>query len=378
MSPSAIAETVVAAIPIHTKSLATDNNNTSSSSSSSGLPRPLTLGGALDKYEHFDVTPIIGREFPTANLVEWLNAPNADELIRDLAITISQRGVVFFRAQDGLTNDLQKKLILRLGELTGRPATSGLHIHPVLNSERDLGGEDPEISTISSVQHDKIYKSLDKKEQPTKKQNSAQWHSDIAFEPVPADYTSLRLVELPKTGGDTLWASGYEIYDRISAPYQKFLESLTVTFQQPGFNRAAAEGGFELHPGPRGAPENVGTELKAVHPVVRTNPVTGWKSVFPVGGHVKHINDVTDRESKALLDWFLDLVYRNHELQVRFKWQNKNDIAIWDNRSVFHTATFDYAGQGPRFGNRAVGLGEKPYLDPESTSRRAALGIELE
>jgi len=53
-------------------------------------------------------------------------------------------------------------------------------------------------------------------------------------------------------------------------------------------------------------------------------------------------------------------------------------IAIWDNRSVFHTATFDYDGQGPRFGNRAVGLGERPYLDPNSTSRRAALGIELD
>lgn len=33
-------------------------------------------------------------------------------------------------------------------------------------------------------------------------------------------------------------------------------------------------------------------------------------------------------------------------------------IAIWDNRSVFHTATFDYNGLGDRFGNRAVGLGE--------------------
>ena len=48
---------------------------------------PLQLSGALDKYEHFDVTPVIGREYPKANLVEWLNDPNADQLIRDLAIT---------------------------------------------------------------------------------------------------------------------------------------------------------------------------------------------------------------------------------------------------------------------------------------------------
>lgn len=50
-------------------------------------PEPLKLSGALDAYESFDSTPIIGREFPQARLVEWLNAPNSDELLRDLAIT---------------------------------------------------------------------------------------------------------------------------------------------------------------------------------------------------------------------------------------------------------------------------------------------------
>lgn len=34
---------------------------------------------------------------------------------------------------------------------------------------------------------------------------------------------------------DTLWASGYELYDRLSPPYQKFFESLTATYAQPGF-----------------------------------------------------------------------------------------------------------------------------------------------
>jgi len=48
---------------------------------------PLKLSGALDAYESFDVTPVIGREFTGVNLVEWLRAPNSDELIRDLAIT---------------------------------------------------------------------------------------------------------------------------------------------------------------------------------------------------------------------------------------------------------------------------------------------------
>lgn len=118
---------------------------------------------------------------------------------------VSQRGVVFFRAQDDLTNDLQKKLMLRLGELTGRPKTSGLHIHPLLNENLELGGDDPEISTISSKQFNKLRIGSNKgnsdEQTSLKKQNNAQWHSDIGFEPVPADYTSLRLVQLPETGG---------------------------------------------------------------------------------------------------------------------------------------------------------------------------------
>jgi hypothetical protein len=48
---------------------------------------PLKLSGALDHFESFDVTPIIGREFVGVNLAKWLKAPNSDELIRDLAIT---------------------------------------------------------------------------------------------------------------------------------------------------------------------------------------------------------------------------------------------------------------------------------------------------
>ncbi|KAH8816383.1 hypothetical protein F5884DRAFT_220021 [Xylogone sp. PMI_703] len=329
--------------------------------------------GALNQYEHFDVTPVIGREFVNVNLVDWLKAPNSDELLRELALTISQRGVVFFRAQDDLTADLQKELIQKIGLLSGKPETSGLHIHPILNPEREgYRVTDPEISTIDSELNKRVYPQQFRK----KKQSSGQWHSDIAFEKKPADYSSLRLVNLPKTGGDTLWASGYEIYDRISEPYQKFLEGLTATFEQPYFIDAAKKGGYQLYDKPRGAPENVGAELKAVHPVVRTNPVTGWKSIFPIGGHVGYINDVAEPESKALLDWFLRLLVENHDLQVRFKWKNTNDIAIWDNRSTFHSATFDYDTIGERYGVRTVSVGEAPFFDPQSKSRSEDLAAQ--
>ncbi|EKV10440.1 hypothetical protein PDIG_25760 [Penicillium digitatum PHI26] len=249
------------------------------------------------------------------------------------------------------------------------PSTSGLHIYPVANSGREHGVKDDEISVISSVGRKKLYKSRNSRKQSARR----EWHSDITFEPIPSNYTLLRLTELPQAGGDTLWASGYEVYDRISEPYQKFLESLTATYAQPEFNEIAKRNNFHIHVGPRGAPENVGEALIAEHPVIRTNPVTGWKSVIAVGSHVQKVNGVSEEESRHLLDWFVTLIVENHDLQVRNRWLTPNDLAIWDNRSVYHAATWDYDGLGPRTGHRAVGLGERPYLDPKSIGRREAL-----
>ena len=87
----------------------------------------------------------------------------------------------------------------------------------------------------------------------------------------------------------------------------------------------------------------------------------------------KRILELTPPESEATLDYLFKHISENHDLQVRFKW-SVNDVAIWDNRSTFHTATLDY-GNADREGNRAVSLGEVPYLDPKSRSRREALGL---
>jgi hypothetical protein len=53
---------------------------------SKGAKQPLHPSQSLDKFEHFDVTPVIGTEFKDVQLTSLLSAPNSDELIRDLAI----------------------------------------------------------------------------------------------------------------------------------------------------------------------------------------------------------------------------------------------------------------------------------------------------
>jgi alpha-ketoglutarate-dependent taurine dioxygenase len=239
---------------------------------------------------------------------------------------VSQRGVVFFRAQDNLNDDLQKQLVHKLGQLSGKPADSTLHIHPVLNNTNEFGVNDAQVSSISSVARKKMFRHENQRNK--RRYDSAQWHSDIQFEPFPADYTSLRLTQLPKTGGDTLWASGYELYDRFSKTYQKFFDSLTATYIGSGFLEAvkADPENVYIHAEARGHPQNVGKELTTVHPIVRTNPVTGWKSVWGIGPFPKEINELSLNESDELLKKFYNTILENHDLQVRFKWRNPNDI----------------------------------------------------
>jgi len=192
-----------------------------------------------------------------------------------------------------------------------------------LNDSSEFGVGDHAISTISSVQRKKLYVHDSPK---GRRYDAAQWHSDIQFEPYPADYTSLRLTQLPSTGGDTLWASGYDIYDSFSSAYQEFFDGLSATFVGEGFIKAAKEGRTTLYTDERGNPENVGAGLSAVHPVVRTNPVTGWKSIYALGNFPKEINQLTHEEGQELIERFTNVIYKNHDIQVRFKWRNENDI----------------------------------------------------
>lgn len=67
------------------------SNKLKSLSGSEQTKKPLKVKGVLEQFKYFDVTPILGREFQDVNLLQWLRAPNSDDLIRDLAITSKSR-----------------------------------------------------------------------------------------------------------------------------------------------------------------------------------------------------------------------------------------------------------------------------------------------
>ena len=105
-------------------------------------------------------------------------------------------------------------------------------------------------------------------------------------------------------------------------------------------------------------PENLDSNNNS-SPVIRTHPITGYKSLFVNKGWVyavyscpltaltcfphlrftKRIVELHPEESANLLDYLYRHISENHDLQVRFRWE-KDSVAIWDNRATFHTATY--------------------------------------
>lgn len=133
-------------------------------------------------------------------------------------------------------------------------------------------------------------------------------HTDVSFENVPSDYACLSIRTFPENGGgDTLWASSYEAYDRLSPAMQQMLEGLTATHTGEKFVELARLKGEPLREN-RGSPENIGQDLVARHPIIRTNPVTGWKGLFVNGEFTRRINEVTQGESDALLAFLFEHV----------------------------------------------------------------------
>lgn len=130
-------------------------------------------------------------------------------------------------------------------------------------------------------------------------------------------------------------ASAYEAYDRLSPAYARFIEGLTAYREAKRFVDIAERLGNPLREGFRGNPLNVGPGLEANHPLVRTNPITGWKGLFVNKGFTKRINELTSDESEKTLTYLFALTIDNHDRQVRFKRQ-KNDVAIWSNTSTVH------------------------------------------
>ena len=171
--------------------------------------------------------------------------------------------------------------------------------------------------------------------------------------------TILHLHQVPPQGGDTLWANMYAAYAALSPSLQALLERLTAQ------HAADYTGVYGDHPPQREFP-------RAVHPVVRTHPVTRRKALFVNSSFTKRIQELSVHESRALLDFLFEHV-KHPAFQCRFHWE-AGSVAMWDNRCTQHLAVWDYYPDTRR-GLRVTVQGDRPFL--ETGADRSTAGARV-
>jgi len=164
----------------------------------------------------------------------------------------------------------------------------------------------------------------------------SHWHSDYSYKKVTANATLLHALEIPAEGGDTIFADMTAAYEALPAEMRARIDGLKARHQ------------YRWHRDRR-HPESRWTMISAderrrtptvVHPVVRTHPETGRRSIFVFPGvstGVKDIVGLAPADSDNLLRSIFD-----HCTQPRFQYRHKwrgRDLVTWDNRAVMHHAT---------------------------------------
>ena len=266
-----------------------------------------------------DLTESIGTVLENVQLSQ-LNGQQLDEL----ALLVTERGVVFFRDQD-LTTEGQVKLFKHYGTLDKHPAQKDKEYFDIRGSTQDHR----EIAAYTPWP-------------------SGDFHADTSFEINPPSYSMLRMEEHPDVGGDTAWVSQYGLYDALSKALQKFVDGLHAVHT----SRLQYDTILDLWgTGPNRRP------IDTHHPAVRTHPVTGLKALNINPGFVTGFAELKKYESDKLLDFFHTHVHAADDHYVRWKWQ-VGSVAMWDNRCTVHRV-IPGSYTTPRQGIRTTVFGEK-------------------
>lgn len=246
----------------------------------------------------------------------------------ELARLVAERGVVVLRNQD-LTPDQ----LVAFGSYFGAPERP-LHQHPSSGVPRRRGLDDVHV-----VWHDETMRPSDAHYTATD-----LWHADMSQELNSLGLTALYNITNPvQGGGDTLFSSGYGLYDALSPQMQTYLESLSALHSGVDQSNGAAGAGLHIR---RPA-------VESVHPLIRVHPVTGWKSVYVNPAFTRSIVGVPKIESDRILGMLYDLMGSHSDLTLRVRWQ-QNTIVLWDNRTNAHSATYDHWRPDPNCRRHAL------------------------
>ncbi|WP_328605117.1 TauD/TfdA family dioxygenase [Amycolatopsis sp. NBC_00345] len=282
--------------------------------------RRLPEGAEERPYELFRLRPlgrVIGAEIAGVDL----GASLAPALRAELNRALLEWKVLFFRDQR-VTSAQQRAFAANWGELETNPFIERGETDEVVRFTRSAGM--PGYENI--------------------------WHTDVTWRRNPALGSVLRLLEVPPVGGDTMWADMGAAYDNLPADVREHIDGLTAVHDFiPGFDRFT-DPDLLARWQERFPPVE--------HPVVRTHPETGRRTLFVNQSFTTHIVGLDRGDSDRLLR-YLFLQAHTPEFQVRFHWE-RDSVAFWDNRATQHYAVNDYHPHA-RVAERVAIVGDEPF-----------------
>lgn len=258
------------------------------------------------------ISGVLGAEVHNVDL----SLPLDDAQTKSIRDAFVEHQVLFFREQR-LDAEQQMAFGRCFGQLDEHPFVHGTDAHP-------------EVLDIVTLPDDTL-------------NFGGGWHTDVTFLPEPDLGSILYAVEVPAAGGDTLFASQRAAYNALSDTMKLMLDGLVAVhsagsqYQDGGTStksKAMRTKNADLASG------------EVEHPVVRTHPETGQKSLYVNRAFTTRIRGLRRNESAALLEFLFDHAV-NERFTCRFRWE-VGSVAMWDNRSVQHFALHDYAGQRRR------------------------------
>jgi taurine dioxygenase len=257
----------------------------------------------------------LGAELAGLKLSQGLSSSEAQAVRQALL----DHQVIFFRDQD-LTPAQFLAFAHSMGEPIEYPFVKGLEGFP-------------HIIEVKKLEHEKV-------------NFGGIWHSDTTYLDVPPMGSMLLARAVPPFGGDTMFANQYMAYETLSATMKGLLAELKgisssakADVSKTREDRIKSDGKEGHEDGSNSAAPK---QYQAAHPIIRTHPETGRKSLYVNVAHTAGIEGLSDEESAPILN-FLFAHQVKPEFTCRFAWE-PNAIAFWDNRCALHNPINDYHG----------------------------------
>ncbi|KIH86453.1 taurine dioxygenase [Sporothrix brasiliensis 5110] len=267
----------------------------------------------------------------------------------EVALLAAERGVVVFHEQDFA--DIGPERQVAYGQHFGR-----LHVH-------QMGGHIKDYPALLPVYRDFVAGAVDP--EIANNTSSIKWHSDMSYEVNGVGTTTFLALDTPASGGDTLYLSTTAAYNALSPAFRAFLHGKYAVHS--GASQAAVHEHRDRY---------IREPIETLHPVVRTHPVTGARSLYVNRLYTRRIHGLKAEESAAVLAFLYNHIEHGQDWHMRVHW-TPGTVIVYDNRNTQHSALRDFAvqeGVTRRHMLRITPQAERPYFDAEDTKDEAAKG----